>query len=96
MQENIRQRVALVGDALDLERRERIVPISALKNWNIFSLLTAMVEAAGSMKGASLLKAVHPDESGSEGAGAASSGAATAGRFGISRSLRDHFRAVIA
>jgi small GTP-binding protein len=96
MQEEIRQRVAFVGSALDLERRDRVVPISALKNWNIYTLLTAMVEAAGGVKGASLLKAAHPDDSGAEGAGQASSGAATAARFGISRSLREHFRAAIA
>jgi predicted GTPase len=95
MQETIRQRIALVGDSLELEQRDRIVALSALKNWNIFALLSAMVDAAGANKGASLLKAAHPNESGTEGAGELSSGAAAARRFGINQSLRKHFRAAV-
>lgn len=95
MQETIRQRSAMVGDILAMENRSRIVPISALKNWNVFSLLSAMVDAAGESKGARLLQSVRPIADGTDGAGVDSLGAALGKRFGISPALRTHFRSVI-
>ncbi|HYG75914.1 MAG TPA: GTPase [Planctomycetota bacterium] len=97
MNETIRQRAAVLAEALDMRNIDRVVPISALKNWNMYSLLTAMVSAAGESKGASLLRAVKPDTSGSEGAGGEQrSGEELGKRFGISTALRDKFRALIA
>jgi len=95
MLETLRQRAAVVADYLELHDHPRVVPLSALKNWNIFALLTAMVDAAGESKGASLLRAARPDDRGTEGAGAKSSGAELGKRFGISTALRSHFRSVL-
>lgn len=95
MQDSIRQRVAVVAEYLELENADRVVPLSALRNWNVYALLTAMVDAAGQSKGARLLHAVRPDEHGTEGAGQESSGAELGKRFGISSALREHFRAVL-
>jgi small GTP-binding protein len=95
MLDTIQQRVFAVGELLELGDINRVVPISALRNWNIFALLSAMVDAAGATKGASLLKAAHPDDSGTEGGGEDSSGADEGKRFGINRSLRKHFRAMV-
>ena len=95
MQETIRQRVGVVTDTLELQHSDRVIPISALRNWNIFSLLSAMVDAAGETKGASLLKAAHPDDTGTEGSSGKSSGDADGKRFGINKALRRHFRAMI-
>jgi small GTP-binding protein len=96
MNVHIQRRVARLAHALELPRAQRVVPISALKNWNIFSLLNAMVDAAGESKGSHLLRAAHPDDSGSEGDGLASSGGIElAKRFGISSSMRQHFRSVL-
>ena len=89
MLQTIHQRAQMVADMLDLRNSNRVVPISAMKNWNIYALLTAMVDAAGDSKGASLLRAVRPVEnSGRESA-------ELGRRFGISTSLRSHFRSVI-
>jgi uncharacterized protein len=96
MRANILQRAARLASLLELQDTHRIVPISALKNWNIFALLNAMVDAAGESKGANLLRAAHPVAGGTEGAGDKSSGAELGKRFGISRAmLRSHFRSVI-
>ena len=37
--------------------------MSALKNWNVYGLVNAMVEAAGESKGANLLRAVKHNKS---------------------------------
>jgi predicted GTPase len=96
MFENIRERVTLVATALEFPDSSRVVPISALKNWNIFALLNAMVDAAGESKGARLLQAVRPSDKGTEGAeGDASSGKELALRFGFGGRMRSHFRALI-
>jgi predicted GTPase len=95
MQENIRERVAMVADTLEFSDTARVVPISALKNWNIFALLNAMVDAAGQSKGASLLQAVRVDDKGTEGEGEASSGRELGLRFGFGGRLRSHFRSLI-
>ena len=96
MDENIRQRAAVVAESLELRSTSRVVPISALRNWNMYSLMNAMVDAAGESKGASLLRAVRHDEKGTEGAGEKSSGEELGQRFGISSSLRSHFRSVLS
>jgi len=96
MRETIRQRASVVSDFLEIESARRVVPISALKNWNIYTLLTTMVDAAGESNGASLLRAARPDDRGTNGAGDNSSGAELGKRFGISTSLRSHFRSVIS
>ncbi|HYF49025.1 MAG TPA: GTPase domain-containing protein [Planctomycetota bacterium] len=95
MRLNIGQRLSHVAALLGLHDTRRVVPLSALKNWNTFSLLNAMVEAAGESKGANLLRAARPDQSGSEGSGDKSSGTDLARRFGISSALRSHFRSVL-
>lgn len=96
MRSNILQRASRIAALLELQDTRRIVPISALKNWNIFSLLNAMVDAAGESKGANLLRAARPTASGTEGGGEKSSGTEIGRRFGISASaLRSHFRSVI-
>lgn len=95
MYDTIRERVAMIGNTLEFPEAARVVPISALKNWNIFALLNAMVEAAGASKGASLLQAVRPDQKGTEGTGEASSGRELGLRFGFGGRLRNHFRALI-
>ncbi|MGD0093913.1 MAG: GTPase [Planctomycetota bacterium] len=96
MLETIRERTAVVADYLELQNPKRVVSISALRNWNIFALLTVMVDAAGESKGASLLRAAHLDGQGAARAGDNGSGAALAERFGISASLRAHFRSVLS
>ncbi|MCW8133096.1 MAG: 50S ribosome-binding GTPase [Planctomycetota bacterium] len=93
--QTIQQRVGVVAEFLELKDTSRVVPISALKNWNIYTLLNAMVAAAGESKGANLLRAVRPDDNGSEGMGEKSSGIELGKRFGISTTLRTHFREVI-
>jgi len=96
MNETLSQRIAVIGDNLDLRSLERIVPISALKNWNMYSLLTAMISAAGESKGASLLRAVRPDGAGTDGTGEKRTGDDLGRRFGINPGLRDKFRSLIA
>jgi len=93
--DTIQQRVGVVAEFLEIRDASRVVPISALKNWNIYTLLNAMVAAAGESKAANLLRAVRPDDSGAEGTGERSSGAELGRRFGISTTLRSHFREVI-
>ncbi len=95
MLQNIQQRVAMAAETLAMKDRNRAVPISALRNWNTYALLNAMVDTAGQSKGAHLLRAVRPDDSGTEGGGQASSGTEIGRRFGINASLRSHFRSVI-
>lgn len=91
----IQQRAGVVAEFLELKDASRVVPISALKNWNIYTLLGAMVDAAGESKGANLLRAARPDDSGTEGAGEKSSGSQIAQRFGFGAALRTHFRDAI-
>jgi len=95
MRTQILQRVSHAAALLELKDTRRVVPLSALKNWNTFALLNAMVDAAGESKGANLLRAARPDDSGSEGGGDKSSGAELGRRFGISSALRSHFRSVL-
>jgi|GEM_PF-2813562 len=95
MQATIRHRATLVGDVLELKNGDRVVPISALRNWNIYALLSAMVDAAGESKGASLLRAARPEME-SQNGGGTNSGSEMGKRFGISSRLRNHFRSVIA
>lgn len=92
MMETIQQRVTIATDYLELQNAKRVVPMSATKNWNIYALLTAMVDAAGDSKGAGLLRAVHP--SSQEGDGK-SMDVELGKRFGISPALRSHFRSVL-
>ncbi len=97
MDETIRQRAAVIAENLDLRSSARVVPISALRNWNMFSLMSAMVDAAGESKGASLLRAVRRDENpAAEGSADLAAGAELGKRFGISSSLRSHFRSVLS
>ena len=95
MYDVIQQRVALLGDYLGLKQTQRIIPISALRNWNMYRLLSAMVEAAGQSKGASLLRAIHPSDQGTEGKGQSATGLETGRRFGFGN-LRALFRSAIA
>ncbi|MCY3020004.1 MAG: 50S ribosome-binding GTPase [Planctomycetota bacterium] len=96
MQETIEQRVAVVAEHLGLTDSKRVVPISALKNWNVFGLLTAMVDASGESKGAVLLRAVRPDGQAPEGAANQAAEAELGKRFGIGAALRSHFRSVLS
>jgi small GTP-binding protein len=96
MQDTIRERIGVVADYLGLRNTDRVVPLSALRNWNTFALLNAMVDAAGDSKGANLLRAVQPDGRGTEGAGEGSLGAELGKRFGMGAVLRSHFRSVLA
>jgi uncharacterized protein len=92
MLQTINQRAAMISEILALKNPERVVPISALKNWNIYRLLNAMVDAAGESKGAKLVRAAHPAETNEA---AAKQNEELGKRFGMTSALRDHFRKVI-
>lgn len=62
MMESINRRLEIIASKLELREQARVVPISALKNWNIYTLVSAMVDAAGESKGANLLRAVKHKE----------------------------------
>lgn len=62
MTESINRRLEIIATKLDLKEQSRIVAISALKNWNVYGLVSAMVDAAGESKGANLLRAVKHKE----------------------------------
>jgi len=95
MRRTIEQRTAKASVELDLHDAWRVVPISALKNWNLMALLNAMVAAAGSSKGGKLLRAVNPDLSGTKEQNKGLETENLAQRFGLSHRLRMHFRDVI-
>jgi len=96
MRRTIEHRAAKAAVELELSDADRVVPISALKSWNVYALLNAMVEAAGESKGGKLLRAVNPDNGGTEGPGGRFETEDLAKRFGISHRLRMHFREVIS
>lgn len=89
------QRGALIAEHLELGNSRRVVAISALRNWNTFALLSAMVDAAGESKGATLLRAARPAAP-EDGAAETDSSNELGRRFGISARLRNHFRSVLA
>lgn len=64
MLRGIRRRLQIVLDKMELKSDSRAVAISALKNWNVYGLVNAMVEAAGESKGARLLRAVKRPKGG--------------------------------
>ena len=65
MMESIHRRMDLLSAKLELREQTRVVAISALKNWNIYGLVSSMVDAAGESKGANLLRAVKHKEAAS-------------------------------
>jgi small GTP-binding protein len=93
MSQTIIQRASMIAELLDLQDPDRVVPISALKNWNIYRLLNAMVDAAGAGKGASLLRAAHLIKENNPADAEAS--AEQGRRFGMGSVLRAHFRKAI-
>ena len=62
MMSSIQRRLDAAASRLELKDTSRIVAVSALKDWNIYGLVTAMVDAAGESKGAKMLRAVKHDE----------------------------------
>ncbi|HLX61731.1 MAG TPA: GTPase [Planctomycetota bacterium] len=77
MQASIERRVNNVATRLEMKDATRIVPISALKDWNVYGLVTAMVDAAGESKGAKMLRAIKHD------AAPSATEAETGKRFGV-------------
>ena len=62
MMASIQRRLDAAASRLELKDSSRIVAFSALKDWNVYGLVTAMVDAAGESKGAKMLRAVKHDE----------------------------------
>ncbi len=58
---SIQRRLDAAASRLELKDGLRIVAVSALKDWNVYGLVTAMVDAAGESKGAKMLRAVKHD-----------------------------------
>ena len=59
---SIQRRLDAAASRLELADNARVVAISALKDWNAYGLVTAMVDAAGESKGAKMLRAVKHEE----------------------------------
>ena len=62
MMSSIQRRLDAASTRLELKDNSRVVALSALKDWNVYGLVTAMVDAAGESKGAKMLRAVRHDE----------------------------------
>lgn len=77
MQSSIQKRLDAAASRLEMKDSARIVPISALRDWNIYGLVNAMVDAAGESKGAKMLRAIKHDVPSSP------EDAETAKRFGV-------------
>lgn len=90
MAATIAERIALVGKTLGLANLAQIVPISALHGWNLFTLLNALVVAAGDKRAPQLLRAF------SKMKGVKSDADQALGeRFGVPPVLRSKFRKVL-
>ncbi len=66
MLSSIQRRIDAAATRLELKDSSRIVAISAMKDWNVYGLVTAMVDAAGESKGSKMLRAIRRNGEGSE------------------------------
>lgn len=92
MAETLAERIGVVSEALDLRGSQRVVAISALRNWNLYALIECLVDAAGQSRAPNLLRALSKMAQNTD---AKASDTELSARFGINKAMRTRFRRVL-
>jgi small GTP-binding protein len=88
--------VLKISNAMKLRGAQRVVPISALNNWNTRALMASLIGAAGEKRAPKLVRALSKLAGAQDIVNEGSAEFDLGRRFGIKGALRERFRRVLA